>query len=105
MAGDVKAGALIFAYTCGRAPEALSSLQLSAPERIARMPALSIEDIVEGLQRTCEEFLSGRLDDVSARMSRDLLTAMLTARQLSDLVQKFDELKLAMERNNDGQPS
>jgi hypothetical protein len=106
MDGDRKAAGLILAYVLGRAPEALSPMQMGAPERVARQAPMDIETIAEGLQRLYEEYFSGRVSDTEAGIIRAMLTSLLEARKAGELDAKVSELlAILKERADDAQSS
>ena len=104
--GEPRAAQLLLAYRLGKPPEAMSPRELFPLTRIPAEPTLSIEALSARLQRLLEDFEAGRVSEAEARMCRDILSALITARQTSDLERKLDEFRLALgERSDNGQPS
>jgi uncharacterized protein DUF5681 len=103
--GDIRAAALLLAYRLGKVPEAVTARELFPLARVPREPAPTIEAIAAAVQRTLEDYQGGRLTAEEARISQDLLSTLLQARQVGELSRKFDELRLAMERSDNGEPS
>jgi hypothetical protein len=101
MDGDMKAAGLMLGYVLGRAPEALSPMQMGAPERVTRQASMDIETIAEGLQRLYEDYQSGRLNETEARVSRDLLASLLEARKAGELDAKVSELLAILKESAD----
>ena len=105
MAGNVQAGMFLITQLAGKAPEHPSPLQMTPAARVARQPGLTLDAISDRLNRLLEDFEAGTIGEGEARTCRDILAAMVTARQTGELEKKYSELLAALEREANGQPS
>jgi hypothetical protein len=97
MDGSTRAAGLLFSYLCGKPADALSPRELYPAARVVREPAMSLEALSARLQALLEDFETGRIGDAEARMSRDILSSLVQAKQGAELERKLNELQLTLE--------
>jgi hypothetical protein len=105
MDGNTRSAALVLVYLCGKAPESLSPREMFPAARVTREPAMSIEALSVKLQRLLEDFEAGKVTLEDTRISRDILSSLVQAKQYAELEQKLAELRFILERSENGQPS
>jgi hypothetical protein len=105
MDGNSRAAGLLIAYLCGKPPDAMSARELYPAARVTRESVMSIEALSARLQRLLEDFEAGTVNAEDTRATRDILGSLIQARQIADVERKLDELRLIMERSDNGQPS
>jgi hypothetical protein len=105
MDGNTRSAALLMAYLCGKPADAMSARELYPAARVTREPLMSTEALSARLQRLLEDFEAGKVSAEDTRVSRDILSSLVQAKQTVELEQKLAELRLILERSDNGQPS
>jgi hypothetical protein len=105
MEGNARSAALVLSYLCGKPPESMTARELFPATRVTRAPVMSIADVSTRLQRVLEDFEAGAVSADEARLTRDILSSLAQVKQIAELERKLDELRLIMERSDNGQPS
>jgi hypothetical protein len=103
--GNTRSATLLMAYLCGKPPEGMSVREMFPTARVTREPVMSIEALSARLQRLLEDFEAGKVTLEDTRMSRDILSSLVQAKQNVELERKLNELQLIMERADNGQSS
>src|SRR5262249_28990431 len=103
--GNTRSAALLVAYLYGKAPEAMNARELFPAARVVREPAMSIAALSARLQRLLEDFEAGKLSAEDTRVSRDILSSLVQAKQHAELERKLAELRLILERSDNAQSS
>jgi hypothetical protein len=103
MDGNTRSAALLMTYLCGKPPEAMSAREMFPAVRVVREPVMSIEALSARLQALLENFEAGKVSADEARLSRNILSSLVQAKQHAELERKLDELRLMMERSDNGE--
>jgi hypothetical protein len=103
--GNTRSAALLLAYLCGKPSEAMSAREMFPAARVTREPVMSIEALSARLQALLENFEAGKVGADEARVSLNILSNLVQTTQHAALERKLDELRLIMERSDNGQPS